>query len=132
VGEQIAFGLPGAAITRRAQLPADLGRQRLARLLGGSPAQAKGLVLIAANRAPAVAGRRGNRCLALPAAQAPEDIQDLPHGHLSISHLAHLRFRGARKMVDVASEEVDQARENNPNRVDQAREKLAPDGGSSW
>jgi hypothetical protein len=46
-------------------------------------------------------------------------------------------------MFEAASEEVDQAREKNPNRVDQAcenltvqvdqaRENLAPERGSSW
>jgi hypothetical protein len=60
-----------------------------------------------------------NRGIGGSAAVVAEQLGLSTPGHLSISHLARLRFRGARKMVEVASEGVDQARET-----------LAPEGGS--
>jgi hypothetical protein len=67
VGKKIGFCVAWAAITRRAQVPPDLGGQLFTRLLDPrGPAQTPSRVLVAANRAPAVTGLRGNRRLAFP------------------------------------------------------------------
>ncbi len=95
VWHQLPFGLARHAIRRGADTPRNLSRQLLRRLRrAGCPPQRLGQRRIAPDRATAMSRRPGDGGLALAAVEPPQHIQNLPHGHLSVRHPAHLQVRG--------------------------------------